>query len=57
MSEQKPRRTRSRCSAACGARSACAAGHGDADARPRELDKRIADLRSIEAWLNMNSTW
>ena len=21
---------------------------------PRELDKRIADLRSIEAWLNMN---
>ena len=21
---------------------------------PQELDKRIADLRSIEAWLNMN---
>jgi hypothetical protein len=21
---------------------------------PRELEKRIADLRSIEAWLNMN---
>ncbi len=21
---------------------------------PRELDQRIADLRSIEAWLNMN---
>jgi hypothetical protein len=21
---------------------------------PREIDKRIADLRSIEGWLNMN---
>jgi hypothetical protein len=31
-----------------------AAGHGDADLDPQEVEKRIADLRSIEAWLNMN---
>jgi len=38
-------------------RSASAAGHGDAHLDPNEVEKRIADLRSIEGWLTMTSTW